>query len=78
MIDVNTVVLENGIEYTEVDDLIYNDIRYILLSNMKNAKDSCIRKISVEGNKKYISRLDENEFDVILNLFLKKNEALFS
>lgn len=78
MIDVNTVILENGVEYTEVDDLIYNDTRYILLSNMKNAKDSCIRKITVEDDKQYISRLNENEFDVILNLFLKKNEALFS
>lgn len=78
MIDVKTVVLENGIEYTEVDDLVYNDTRYILLSDVKNVKDSCIRKITVVNGKECISRLNNSEFDVILDMFLKKNETLFS
>lgn len=79
MIDVNTMILENGIEYTEVDTLVYNNNRYVLLSNISNVKDSCIRKIVIENNEEYISRLDDdNEFDIILNLFMKKNETLFS
>lgn len=79
MIDVNTMILENGIEYTEVDTLVYNNNRYVLLSNISNVKDSCIRKIIIENNIEYISRLDDdNEFDIILNLFMKKNETLFS
>lgn len=78
MIDVNTVILENGIEYTEVDDLIYNNTRYVLLANIDNVKDSCIRKIRVDNDKSYISRLSDNEFDIILNMFIEKNEALFS
>lgn len=79
MIDVNTMILENGIEYTEVDTLVYNNNRYVLLSNISNVKDSCIRKIIIENNEEYISRLDDdNEFDIILNLFMKKNETLFS
>ena len=78
MVDIKTIVLENGIEYTEVDDLIYNNTRYILLSNVKNVKDSCIRKISIEDNKEYLCRLDnEREFDTILDLFLEKNKTLF-
>jgi len=78
VVDIKTIVLENGIEYTEVDDLIYNNTRYILLSNVKNVKDSCIRKISIEDNKEYLSRLDnEREFDTILDLFLEKNKTLF-
>ena len=40
MIEVNTMVLENGIEYTEIDNLIYNNIKYVLLSNINNVKDS--------------------------------------
>ena len=32
MIEFNTMILENGVEYTEVDDLIYNDTKYLLLS----------------------------------------------
>ena len=79
MIDVNTMILENGVEYTEVDNLIYNNTKYILLSNVKNVKDSCIRKISIENNEEYLCRLDnENEFDTVLNLFVEKNKALFS
>ena len=79
MIEINTMVLENGVEYTEVDNLIYNNFKYILLSNINNVKDSCIRKMSVEDNEKYVYRLeDEKEFDMILKMFVEKNEALFS
>lgn len=79
MIEINTMVLENGVEYTEVDNLIYNNFKYILLSNINNVKDSCIRKMSVEDNEKYVWRLeDEKEFDMILKMFVEKNEALFS
>lgn len=79
MVEINTIVLENGIEYTEVDDLIYNDTKYILLSNVKNVKDSCIRKLTVENNEEYLSRLDnDNEFEMILDMFLEKNKTLFS
>ena len=78
MIDVNTMILENGIEYTEVDTIVYNNNKYLLLSNINNVKDSCIRKISIENNKEYICRLkDHNEFNMILNMFLEKNKALF-
>lgn len=78
MIDINTVVLENGIEYTEVDDLIYENTKYILLSNIDNVRDSCIRKITIDNNLEYISELDDDkEFDIILKLFLEKNKALF-
>lgn len=79
MIDVNTVVLENGIEYTEIDEIMHNNTKYILLSNAKNVKDSCIRKIEIEDNEEYLSRLDnDREFEMILNLFIEKNKTLFS
>lgn len=77
--EVDTIVLENGIEYTEIDDLVYNDTKYILLSNINNVKDSCIRKIAIQDNEEYLCRLDnDNEFDIILDMFLEKNKALFS
>ena len=79
MMDVRTIILENGVEYTEIDDLIYNNIRYILLSNINNVMDSCIRKIEIKNDKEYLFKLDnDNEFDVVLNLFLEKNKTLFS
>ena len=77
MIEVNTLILENGIEYTEIDKLTYNNTEYLLLSNVKNVKDSCIRKIDIENNEEMICCLDdENEFDIILDLFMEKNKAL--
>lgn len=79
MVEVNTVVLENGIEYTEIDELVHNNTRYVLLSNVKNVKDSCIRKIEVEDDEEYLCRLeDDNEFNVVLDLFIEKNKTLFS
>lgn len=79
MIEVNTIVLENGVEYTEIDNLLYNNIKYVLLTNTNDTKDSCIRKISIENNKEYVCRLkDHNEFDMILNMFVEKNKALFN
>ena len=79
MIDVNSVILENGIEYIEVDELKYNNIRYVLLSNVNNVKDSCIRKIVLKNNEELLCGLEnDNEFDVILELFYQKNRALFN
>lgn len=79
MVDVNTVVLENGVEYTEIDELVYNNSRYVLLSNIKNVKDSCIRKIEIEDDEEYLCRLEnDKEFNEVLDLFIEKNKTLFS
>lgn len=78
MIEVDTVVLENGVEYTEIDKLTHDNINYVLLSNIKNVKDSCIRKISISKDGEYLTRLDNTlEYDKILKLFVEKNKALF-
>lgn len=78
MIEVNTVVLENGNEYVEVDSLVYANEKYLLFSNVKNVKDFCIRKLEITNNKEFLVRLDaEEEFEIVLDLFMKKNKALF-
>lgn len=79
MIDVDTVILENGVEYTEIDKLTYKDVDYVLLSNIKNVKDSCIRRIEIENNEEYLCRLENSsEYNKILKLFVEKNKALFN
>jgi len=79
MEEVNTVVLENGLEYIEMDELVYNNKKYILLTNYKNIKDSCIRKIVVKDEQEYLCKLkDDNEFKTVLSLFVEKNKALFN
>lgn len=69
----NSVVLENGEEYLIVNSLIHDDIRYLLLSNINNVKDVCIRKLVKEDGKGYICRLEDKELDEVLKLFGKGN-----
>ena len=58
--------------------MIYNNTRYVLLANVDNVKDSCIRKIRINDDVSYISRLSDSEFNIILDMFIEKNEALFN
>ena len=79
MVDVDVVVLENGIEYIEVDKLSYNNFKYILLSNVNNVKDSCIRKLVIDNDKEVLHGIvDDDEFDIVLDLFIKQNKSLFN
>ena len=79
MVEKNAVILENGIEYVEIDDLVCDGIRYVLLSNINKVKDSCIRKVVKENNEEFLCRLDDDdEFDKILDMFLEKNKTLLN
>lgn len=79
MEEINTVILENGLEYMEMDEVSYNNNRYILLVNYKNVKDSCIRRLVLEedGQEYFYKVKDELEYNKVLNLFVQKNKALF-
>lgn len=78
MEEVNIVTLENGLEYIEVDEVVYNNTKYILLANYKNIKDCCIRKIVIKDNQEYFCKIKEDENKEILKLFIEKNKALFN
>lgn len=77
MKDMEIIKLDNGYEYYVVDTLIYNDIKYILLSFVSDVKDICVRKIEVLDGSEVISYLDEEEFDIVFDMFVKKNKALY-
>lgn len=78
MKEVNTVILENGLEYMEMDEITYNNNKYILLVNYENTKDSCIRRVDILENQEYLCKIkDELEHSRVLNLFVKKNKDLF-
>lgn len=69
MMQSNTIILENKEEYNIINKLVYNEIEYLLLSNISNVKDICIRKIVKDDINKYVCRLDKNEFDIIFDMF---------
>ncbi len=70
----NVVVLENGIEYAEVEKIKHNENTYLFLVNLKNDDDFCIRKLIKENGKDMLVGLDgKAEFDEILRIFLRNN-----
>lgn len=69
----NVFTLENNIEYTEIERIEYNNNTYLVLSDLENPENFCIRKLKIENNEEYIVGIDtKEEFDTILNLFSNK------
>lgn len=74
MIDVETIVLEDGNKYTITTKVNDNSIDYVLLNNINDAEDFCIRKIINENGESFIVGLDsKEEFDRILEKISKGN-----
>ena len=70
----NVVVLEDGIEYAEVNKIKLNGKTYIFLVNLKDDDDFCVRKLIKENGKEFFAGLDSNaEFDEVLKEFYKNN-----
>lgn len=69
----NIVTLEDNLEYAELETIIHNNIEYVLLSEVNNEENFCIRKIKKKNNEEYIVGLDsDEEFDTILKLLTEK------
>lgn len=69
----NVITLENGIEYTEIDKINFNNNCYVVLSNFDDPSDFCIRKLVINNDQEYIVGLeDREEFNNVLKLFNDK------
>ena len=63
------VITLNGIEYTEIHRLENKGNTYVLLSNLDNPTDFCIKKLIYKNGEIYIRGLDNGkEFNEVLNL----------
>lgn len=68
-----SVVVLDGVEYTVIDRLEYDDNSYVLLSNFNDPTDFCIKKVIIEDGEEYIKELEnEEEFKNILTLIGEK------
>ena len=76
MDNIEVVTLENNKNYEIACEIEYNGSCYLVLCNEKNSKDICIRKKEIEDNKEYLSRITEEEFNEVVNIFLEKNSNL--
>ena len=76
MEEIEVITLENGEDYGIINTCLHDNTKYLLLSNLSNSKDICIRKIINENNKEYITRLNDKELEMVLNLFIKENKDI--
>lgn len=68
----DTIVLDNGIEYTIVKNEMINDTLYTMFVNVNDNTDICFRKtITENGEDYYIGLDDDNEYNLVVAYFAK-------
>lgn len=69
----NVVTLEDNIEYTELGQIKYNSNTYVVLADLENPKNYCVRKLEEENGNQFIIGIDtEEEFNNVMTLFAQK------
>lgn len=68
-----TIILDDGIEYTIIKDIEINGITYTLFANIDDNSDICYRKtiIDEDGDECYIGLENEEEFNLVTMHFSK-------
>lgn len=70
--ELETVILDDGIEYAIIKELKINNILYTLFANVNNSEDICYRKtVNENGEEYYVGLDDDKEFDLVVNTFAK-------
>ena len=68
----DTIVLDNVIQYTIVKNEMINDTLYTMFANVNDNTDICFRKtITENGEDYYIGLDDDNEYDLVVAYFAK-------
>lgn len=71
--ELETIVLDDGIEYAIAKELEINGTLYTLFANVNDAEDICYRKTITENGEEYYTGLDDDkEFDLVSMTFAKK------
>ena len=69
----HVIKLGDDIEYTEIDRVNYNHNTYVILSDLDNPNDFCVKKLINENNYEYIIELNnKEEFNNVLKIFIDK------
>lgn len=68
----DTIVLDNGIEYAIVKNEVINNILYTMFANVNDNTDICFRKTITKNSEDYYIGLDDdNEYDLVVAYFAK-------
>lgn len=68
---IKTITLDDK-EYYVMDKLSINDIVYFYFINSNDMNDIIVRKLESDNGEFYLSQLDEEEFDTVMNAFVEK------
>ena len=69
----HVIKLGDNIEYSEIDRVNYNHNTYVILSDLDNPNDFCVKKLINENNYEYIIELNKKEeFNNVLKIFIDK------
>lgn len=70
----DTIILDDEIEYAIIREEKINDIVYTLFASIENPEDICYRKtiIDEDGDECYVGLDDEKEFDLVAMYFAKR------
>ncbi|MGN1342025.1 MAG: DUF1292 domain-containing protein [Bacilli bacterium] len=69
----DTIILDDGIEYAIIKEIKIKDITYTLFSDINNPEDICYRKTSKgeDGELYYIGLDTKKEFELVNSTFAK-------
>ncbi len=74
--NIDVIKLENGKEYGIIDTLTHNNSNYLVLVNILDNNDFCVRKvIEKEGREVIIKLNNQNEFEEIMEMFYNKHRG---
>ena len=77
-INVNVTDID-GKEYIELDTVEVKDSKYVYLVSTNDDKDFLINKIVLDNGKEYYESLESNEeFQIVLLNFIKKNKSFIN
>ena len=77
-INVNVTDID-GKEYIELDTVEVKDSKYVYLVSTNDEKDFLINKIVLDNGKEYYESLESNEeFQIVLLNFIKKNKSVIN
>ena len=73
MQEIEVITLEDNKDYNVMDKKEQNGFTYLLLANVEDDTDICVRKEVTKDDKTYIAMLsNDEELDSVLKLFAKE------
>lgn len=62
----------DGEEFVVVDELVYENKKYLYVNSLKNEQDVAILEEYEKDGKKVVKSVEDSKFDTLVNLFAKK------